>query len=64
MTGLLSILLAVAYGFGGWQFWRGYQATNYTGLGNRITLSLLWLPLLAVNKSYRRNYQKALSSGK
>ncbi len=57
---LLLILLGV-YGWGAWKFWKGFPNTQYQpGLVNRLGLSLLWPVLLAVNTSYRRNFQRAL----
>lgn len=58
------IIVAVYVGFA-WKFWQGYRATNFQpGFVNRLLLSASWLPLVIVNKSYRKNFQKALKSGK
>lgn len=55
-------LVALAVYFGGiWKFLSGYRRTNFnSGLPGRVTLALLWPVLLVSNKSYRRNFQKAL----
>lgn len=53
--------LIAAYGYGAWKFWSGFERTNFSQtLPNRIGLSLLWPALFITNKSYRRNFQKAL----
>lgn len=58
---LIIFLLIVAYGYGAWRFWRGFERTNFSHtLPNRIILSLSWPVLLIANKSYRRNFQRAL----
>jgi hypothetical protein len=49
------------YGYGAWKFWKGFERTNFErSLPNRIILSLLWPALIIANKSYRRNFTKAL----
>ncbi len=61
MIKLIPFLLLAAYGWGLWKFWRGYERTNFaSSLPNKLILSLCWPALLVVNKSYRRNFQKAL----
>ncbi len=61
MAQFISIILLVVYGGGIWKFWRGYNRTNFNrSLPNRLALSLLWPALLIGNKSYRKNFQKAL----
>ncbi|MDB9312526.1 hypothetical protein PN462_05365 [Spirulina sp. CS-785/01] len=43
------------------KFWKGFESTNFQpSFTNRLTLSLLWPALFVVNKSYRKNFQKAL----
>lgn len=61
MSQLIIIILLVVYFGGAWKFWKGFSRTNFSpSLPNRIVLALFWPPLLAINKSYRRNFQKAL----
>ena len=61
MPQFIGFLLLVVYVGGIWKFLSGYRLTNFnSGLPGRITLALLWPVLLASNKSYRRNFQKAL----
>ena len=61
MTQLISIILLVVYGGGIWKFWKGFSKTNFNrGLVNKLLLSSLWPILLIANKSYRKNFQKAL----
>jgi hypothetical protein len=58
---LVILGLLVIYIGGVWKFWTGFRRTNFNpSLVNRIGLSLLWPALFAANKSYRRNFQKAL----
>lgn len=58
---LIVLLVLLAYGWGAWKFWQGYERTNFNrSLSNRLTLSLFWPVLLIVNQSYRKNFQKAL----
>jgi hypothetical protein len=60
-TKILIIVLILGYIWGGWKFWKGFKQTNFEqNIINRLFLSTLWLPLLIVNKSYRKNYQRAL----
>ena len=60
MEVLITILVVTVYGAGGWKFWKGFRRTNFDpSASNRIRLTLLW-PALIVNKSYRKNFQKAL----
>jgi membrane-bound metal-dependent hydrolase YbcI (DUF457 family) len=62
---LLGLLAVVVYAGGVWKFWQGFHRTSFEkGLGNQITLSLLWPVLLIANKSYRRNFTKALKGGR
>ena len=61
MPQFIGFVLLVVYVGGIWKFLSGYRRTNFnSGLPGRITLALLWPILLASNKSYRRNFQKAL----
>ncbi|MBD2449646.1 hypothetical protein H6G76_21240 [Nostoc sp. FACHB-152] len=61
MSGLIGFVLIVGYVGLGWKFWAGFTRTNFTpSLLNRIALSLLWPALFIANKSYRRNFRKAL----
>jgi hypothetical protein len=58
---VITFLLLVAYGWGVWKFWKGYDRTNFqASLVSKVTLALFWPALLIVNKSYRKNFQKAL----
>ncbi|MGF1480411.1 MAG: hypothetical protein ACFB4I_13120 [Cyanophyceae cyanobacterium] len=60
MGQLILIVLLIVYGGGVWKFWKGFKRTNYSpSLSNRVVLALLW-PALIANKTYRRNFQKAL----
>lgn len=61
MSQLIVLILAVVYCGGIWKFLSGFRRTNFNaGLPGKIALALLWPVLLAANKSYRRNFQKAL----
>ena len=61
MAQLISIILLVFYFGGIWKFWKGFNRTNFSrGVINKLLLSSLWPVLLIANKSYRRNFQKAL----
>jgi hypothetical protein len=58
---LVILALLGIYGYGVYKFWKGFERTNFErSLPNRITLSLLWPALIIANKSYRRNFTKAL----
>jgi hypothetical protein len=58
---LIGVLLVIAYVWGVWKFWKGFERTNFNrSLPNRMRLALLWPVLLAMNPSYRKNFQKAL----
>ncbi|MGV2828630.1 hypothetical protein [Myxosarcina sp. GI1(2024)] len=60
MTELIGIILLAIYGSGIWKFSKGFRRTNFNpSLANRIVLAVLW-PALVANKSYRKNFQKAL----
>ncbi|BAZ07589.1 hypothetical protein [Calothrix sp. NIES-3974] len=61
MPKLILIVLLVVYGIGIYRFWVGFERTNFQrNLPYRIGLSLLWPALFAINKSFRRNFRKAL----
>jgi hypothetical protein len=61
MQPLIVVILVGLYGVGAWKFWQGFERTNFQrSLLNRLSLSLLWPVLLIANKSYRRNFRKAL----
>ncbi|MDY7015398.1 MAG: hypothetical protein SVX43_17735 [Cyanobacteriota bacterium] len=58
---LLGVVVMIGYFWGVLKFWKGYQQTNFQPSPlSRLALSLLWPALIAVNKSYRQNFQKAL----
>ncbi|WP_254564207.1 hypothetical protein [Oscillatoria sp. HE19RPO] len=57
MMQLVGFAFLVLYAAGGWKFWKGFRRTNFTE--GRLYLTLLW-PVLVVNKSYRKNFTKAL----
>lgn len=60
MGNLILVVLLVAYVGGVWKFWTGFERTNFQrSLPTRISLALLW-PALMWNKSFRRNFTKAL----
>jgi len=57
----IAILLLGAYGFVSWRFWGGFNRTNFNkDFITRLSMSLLWPILVFANKSYRRNFGKAL----
>lgn len=59
--GLLGFVLFVVYVGGIWKFLSGYRQTNFSAsLPARAALALLWPVLIVGNKSYRRNFSKAL----
>ena len=61
MAHLIGLVVLAVYVGGIWKFLSGYRRTNFnSGLPGRVTLALLWPVLLVSNKSYRRNFQKAL----
>lgn len=61
MEFIITLGVIIVYGGGGWKFWNGFHRTSFSrSLPNRLALSLLWPVLLIVNKSYRRNFNKAL----
>ena len=61
MPQLIGFILVVVYVGGVWKFLSGYRLTNFNAsLPGKVGLALLWPVLLVSNKSYRRNFQKAL----
>ncbi|MBD2233482.1 hypothetical protein [Phormidium tenue] len=58
MGTLIALLLAVIYGGGAFKFWTGFNRTNFTD--GRVKFTLLWPLFLALNKSYRQNFNRAL----
>lgn len=58
MLDLLVLGLLVVYGGGAWKFWKGFHRTNFSE--GKIRLTVLWPILVATNKSYRKNFNKAL----
>ncbi len=61
MPKLIVLMLLVVYAGGVWKFVSGYRYTNFgPSLPEKVALALLWPVLLASNKSYRRNFRKAL----
>jgi hypothetical protein len=61
MSTLIGVVFVVVYVSGIWKFWNGFERTNFQrSLPNRLILSSLWPVLLIANKSYRRNFRKAL----
>jgi hypothetical protein len=62
---LIGLLIALGYGFGAWKFWQGFNRTNFEqSFGNRAIFSLFWPALFIVNKSYRKNFAKALKGSR
>lgn len=61
MLNFLGVVLLVTYVGGVWKFLSGYSRTNFNAsLPGKVGLALLWPVLLVGNKSYRRNFNKAL----
>lgn len=62
MLKLIVIVLLIAYGVGAWRFWQGFHRTTFSQgrLELRLGLTLLWPIYLIANKSYRKNFNKAL----
>ncbi|MEB3357691.1 MAG: hypothetical protein VKK04_13265 [Synechococcales bacterium] len=54
---LIGIVLIIVYVGGIWKFWKGFHRTHFSQ--GRLYLSLLW-PVLLTNKSYRKNFNRAL----
>ncbi|MBI1241327.1 hypothetical protein [Umezakia ovalisporum] len=61
MTKLFFFGVVVVYVAGVWKVWTNFERTNFSQtLANRLGLSLLWPALFIANKSYRRNFRRAL----
>lgn len=58
MGTLIALLLAAIYGGGAFKFWTGFNRTNFSE--GRVKFTLLWPLFLALNKSYRENFSRAL----
>jgi hypothetical protein len=58
METVIVLLLAAIYGGGAFKFWTGFQRTNFTQ--GKLKFTLLWPLFLALNKSYRENFNRAL----
>ena len=58
---LIPIILLVGYVGGIWKFWTGFNRTNFSRkISNKLILAFLWPVLVISNRSYRKNFQKAL----
>lgn len=61
MPQFIGFVLLVVYVGGIWKFLSGYRRTNFNAsLPGKVALALLWPVLMIGNKSYRRNFRKAL----
>ena len=61
MSTLIVILLLGTYVGGVWKFWTGFERTDFNrDLSTRLSMAALWPFLIVANKSYRRNFTKAL----
>ncbi|MGB3138990.1 MAG: hypothetical protein WBG38_11020 [Nodosilinea sp.] len=58
MGTLIALLLAGIYGGGAFKFWTGFSRTNFSD--GKVKFTLLWPLFLALNKSYRENFSRAL----
>ncbi|NJM95951.1 MAG: hypothetical protein HC800_00900 [Phormidesmis sp. RL_2_1] len=58
MSTLIGIILLGIYGIGAWKFWAGFSRTDFSS--SKMYLTLMWPVLLIGNKSYRRNFNKAI----
>lgn len=58
MGTLVTLLLIALYGGGAWKFWSGFDRTTFSD--GKVPLTLLWPLLLASNKAYRENFDRAL----
>jgi hypothetical protein len=58
MSTLVALVLMTVYGGGAWKFWQGFDRTSFSQ--GKVKLTLLWPLLLALNKSYRDNFNRAL----
>ena len=54
---LFAVALAL-YATGAWKFWTGFNRTDFST--GKAYLTLLWPAFMISNKSYRRNFNKAL----
>ena len=56
-----TVIALIAFGFysiGAWKFWTGFNRTNFSS--GKLYLTLLWPVFMISNKSYRKNFSKAL----
>jgi hypothetical protein len=61
MFQLIVLILSIVYFGGVWKFWQGFRRTNFNpSLPNKLALAILWPALFVANRSYRKNFQKAL----
>lgn len=61
MSQLIVLILSIVYFGGVWKFWQGFRRTNFNpSLPNKLALAMLWPALFVANRSYRKNFQKAL----
>jgi hypothetical protein len=58
MGTLITLLLVFIYGGGAFKFWTGFNRTNFTE--GKVKFTVLWPLFLALNKSYRENFNRAL----
>ncbi|HSM83697.1 MAG TPA: hypothetical protein VLS96_18560 [Nodosilinea sp.] len=58
MGTLIALLLAGIYGGGAFKFWTGFDRTNFSE--GRVKFTVLWPLFLALSKSYRANFSRAL----
>ncbi len=58
MSTLITIILLGTYGIGAWKFWQGFNRTDFST--GKAYLTLLWPFFLVGNKTYRRNFTKAI----
>jgi hypothetical protein len=58
MGTLITLLLVVIYGGGAFKLWTGFNRTNFTD--GKVKFTVLWPLFLALNKSYRENFNRAL----
>lgn len=55
---VVAIVAFLFYGAGAWKFWTGFNRTDFSS--RKAYLTLMWPVLMIANKSYRRNFNKAL----
>ena len=58
MSELLGLVLLGIYAVGAFKFWNGFNRTNFTT--GKLYLTLLWPAFLVGNKTYRKNFNKAI----